>query len=100
MLIIRYLSQTNTFSKMFLKLTKSKKNHEKHPPHSNPNLMSSFPSLSHFSPLQEKESISGQNLIDNLKFWFNKKILYQKKFNSTTCRLEPCYFTSTVSLAS
>jgi hypothetical protein len=23
-------------------------------------------SLSHFSPLQEKESISGQNLIDNL----------------------------------
>jgi hypothetical protein len=28
--------------------------------------LSSFPSLSHFSPLQEKESISGQNLIDNL----------------------------------
>jgi hypothetical protein len=65
--IIRYLSQTNTFSKMFLKLTKSKKNHEKHPPHSNPNLMSSFPSLSHFfSFYKKKESISGQNLIDNL----------------------------------
>jgi hypothetical protein len=61
--------------------------------------MSSFPSLS--PPLQEKESISGQNLIDNLlNFGLIKKSL-PKKFNNTTCRLEPCYFTSyTVSLAS
>jgi hypothetical protein len=53
-----------------------------------------------FSPLQEKESISGQNLIDNLlNFGLIKST--KKKFNSTTCRLEPCYFTSyTVSLAS
>jgi hypothetical protein len=48
----------------------------KTPPHSNPNLMS-FP-LYRIFPYKKKESISGQNLIDNLKFWFNK-ILYQKK---------------------
>ncbi|MFT7396511.1 MAG: hypothetical protein ACI96G_001267 [Flavobacterium sp.] len=75
--IIRYLSQTNTFSKIFLKLTKSKENHEKHTPHSNPNLTSS---LSHFFFFyKKKESISGQNLIDNLlNFGLIKKSFYQK----------------------
>jgi hypothetical protein len=56
----------------FLKLTKSKKI-MKNTPHSNPNLTSLYRIFS----LQEKESISGQNLIDNL--WFNKKSFTKKK---------------------
>jgi hypothetical protein len=63
----------------------------KHTPHSNPNLI--FLLYRIFSSLQEKESISGQNLIDNLLNFGLIKNPFTKKFNSTTCRLEPCYFT-------
>jgi hypothetical protein len=74
------------FSKMFLKLTKVKKIMKNTLLIAILILCLLFPLYRIFSFYKKKESISGQNLIDNL-LNFGLIILYQKKFNSTTCRL-------------